>query len=338
MSVMVALLLIVLIGFAALALDVGYMMVMKNELQNTADAAALAGTGALGTIYSTMTYSAQLAYESSTSDVAPAIQALVTGMSLSIPNSDITIGQWNPLTNVFTAGLDSPDAVNVIAERDNAVNGPVPTFLAGVLGIHSYPVSASATAAFTGLQSVPVGGLLLPVGISIDWFTTTPNYCSAPQPITLYPTSAGCVGWNTFAQSSNSAAELDLILTGLTNGSYQSPATTAGQTQFNFVVGTDASFFGDMQLLFNYMAPQDDGVLDKDDNPATWTAIVPVYDAPCGVTPTGLVNIVGFATVTITSLTAPNTVNAEVLCGLIAAGSGGGQNLGTFGSIPNLVQ
>jgi Flp pilus assembly protein TadG len=45
-TVMVALLLIMLIGFAAFAIDVGYMMVRRNELQNIADTAALAAAAA----------------------------------------------------------------------------------------------------------------------------------------------------------------------------------------------------------------------------------------------------------------------------------------------------
>jgi len=339
-TITVALLLVVLIGFAALAVDVGYMMVKRNELQNTADAAALGAAGALGSIYSTMTYSAQQDYVSDPAAIDPVAQALASSMSLSIPNSDITIGQWNPTTNVFTPGLANPDAVMVTARRDSTVNGPVPTFLAGVIGINSYPVSATATAAFTSLQSVPAGGLPLPVGISIGWFSTAPNYCSTPQPIILYPTTGGCVGWNTYTEGSDSPAQLDLILTELTNESYQSPTTIAGQTQFNFTGGTDASFFSDMQQLFNTMRVQNDGVLDKDDDINTWTTTVPIYDAPCDATPIGLVNIVGFATITITSVTTVpnNTINAEVICGLITGGQGGGQNLGTFGSIPNLVR
>ncbi len=41
---------LLLIGFAAFAIDVGYMMVSRNELQNIADTAALAAAGELGAI------------------------------------------------------------------------------------------------------------------------------------------------------------------------------------------------------------------------------------------------------------------------------------------------
>ena len=55
-AVTVAILLVLLVGFAALAIDVGYLMVTRNELQNVADAAALAATRKLGIIYQNMTF------------------------------------------------------------------------------------------------------------------------------------------------------------------------------------------------------------------------------------------------------------------------------------------
>lgn len=45
--VLVTLLVIALLGFAALAVDIGHMAVVKNELQNAADAGALAGAAQL---------------------------------------------------------------------------------------------------------------------------------------------------------------------------------------------------------------------------------------------------------------------------------------------------
>jgi hypothetical protein len=46
---LVAILMVVLLGFAAFAIDIGYSYVVKNELQNAADAAALAGASVLFT-------------------------------------------------------------------------------------------------------------------------------------------------------------------------------------------------------------------------------------------------------------------------------------------------
>ena len=63
-AVYVAIILVVLIGFVALAVDVGYMMVVRNQLQNAADASALAATRQLGDIYEQMSsYQEQQDYE-----------------------------------------------------------------------------------------------------------------------------------------------------------------------------------------------------------------------------------------------------------------------------------
>src|SRR5512143_581287 len=48
--VMTALLLFAIIGFTALAIDVGHLVVVQNEIRNAADAGALAGAGMLYTL------------------------------------------------------------------------------------------------------------------------------------------------------------------------------------------------------------------------------------------------------------------------------------------------
>jgi Flp pilus assembly protein TadG len=58
-AILFAITLPVLIGFVALAVDVGYVMTTRNELQNVADGSALAATRQLGSIYQAMTYPRQ---------------------------------------------------------------------------------------------------------------------------------------------------------------------------------------------------------------------------------------------------------------------------------------
>jgi len=58
-AIVTVIVLAMLLGFSALAIDVGYMYSTRNELQNVADSAALAGAGELGNIYLTLDYAAQ---------------------------------------------------------------------------------------------------------------------------------------------------------------------------------------------------------------------------------------------------------------------------------------
>ena len=73
--VFVALLIVVFISIAALAVDIGYLMVSKNELQNAADASALASTRELGSIYQTMSYIQQQTYVCNSNDIIPVAKA-----------------------------------------------------------------------------------------------------------------------------------------------------------------------------------------------------------------------------------------------------------------------
>ncbi len=347
--VFVALTLSALIGIAALAVDVGYMMVARNELQNVADAGALAAARRLGHIYEGMGYSQQQTYNAS-GDAAVIEEAAIdvaaknkaAGKAVTINAAEVIIGTWNPtVTPKFTATMSQPDAVRVTTRRDSTANGPIGTFFARVLGVNTVNVSATATAALTGETTIAPGGLPLPVGISMAWFNKpSSQWCN--QPIKFYPTGTidGCAGWNTYEESPPNASTLKKLLHDLATGAYTSPAVTAGQTSLEFTGGTVASAFSNMTDLFNVMRIKNDGVLDQDTNPLTWTATVPVYNwADCS-NPNKNILIVGFTTAVITQvLEAPaKTIQATVLCDNVESGRGGGTYYGNKGSIPGLVQ
>jgi Flp pilus assembly protein TadG len=357
--IIVALILTVLLGFIALAVDVGYLYSTKNELQDIADAGALAGARMLGRLYEcngdtvncprAMAYSAQLTYSADVSAIKGAVinvaaQNQAGGLSnISINDADIIIGNWNytshtidPVTNT------SPDAVGVTARRDGSANGPVTTFFARIFGMDTASISATATAALTGISSIVQGGLPIPVAINKSWLSTLP--CN--QDLTFHPSSAGtCSGWNSYDGNTYhpNANDMKQLLTALTNRTYQSPATTAYQTQYDFTNGTLASLFTGnyMQDLFTAMKGLNDGLLDQDTNSNTWTTAVAVYDDTTdGCSPNGMITIVGFATITITSVSGPpqSTIYATVQCDNVDPGRGGGGQYGTKGSIPGLVK
>jgi Flp pilus assembly protein TadG len=127
---MVGVLLIVFLGIAALAIDIGYRNTTKNELQNVADAAALAGAGYLGSVYASQAYknltqSQSQNYIFNRSEIVDVVQAaglanLAAGVNISINDDDIIIGNWDPDTlSVNPATLVIPDAVQVITRRDD---------------------------------------------------------------------------------------------------------------------------------------------------------------------------------------------------------------------------
>jgi hypothetical protein len=343
-AIVVGIIIIILFGFVALAVDIGYVMVTRNELQNIADAAALGATRKLGTIYEPMSYAEHQNYVCDPSTIIAvgkevALKNQAAGQNITINDEDIKIGRWDSTNKTLTTTLEQPDAVSVIARRDRSANGPIITFFARILGIDNVDVSAKATAALTGISRIGSGGLPIPVGISKEWFEK-PEFCN--QPIKFYPTGTleGCAGWHTYDSKTHSASQLRSILEGLKNGTYQSPETIAGVSEFNFTGGDVASAFDEMKALFDAMKILNDGNVDSDNDPTTWTTNVVVYDRDDCSNPQNEIKIVGFATVKIIEVMGPSPkiINAEVKCEDVEQGRGSGEKYGTKGSIPGLVE
>lgn len=216
-AVIVAICLTMLIGFAALAIDVGYLYATRNELQNTADAAALAGAGFLGAQYAELSYSEQQNHTFSKNDIVAAVNTVAgknkaAGSAISILDADITIGTWDVDTLSVTPTLTSPDAVRVIARRDSSANSPITTFFAHIFGIESVDVSATATAALSGPATVAEGVLKTPFSLSENVF---PNSCM--DEIVFSPTTDSCAGWHNFFDAAN-ADKMEEKMLGLIKG------------------------------------------------------------------------------------------------------------------------
>lgn len=344
-AIIVAVFTVGFIGFAALAVDVGYMMVTRNELQNVSDSAALAATRSLGNIYEGMTLEEQndfIADPLVINTVAKnaAIMNQAGGENINISDTDIVIGQWNGVNKVLTPTLNQPDAVMVTSRRDSGPNGngPISTIFARIFGQNSVDVTADATAALTGQGTIE--DLPIPVGISS--FRFEQDFCE--QNIRFYPTNDinSCGGWHTYTNCPSNANELKNILIDLAdleNGIFQTPEVIIGETEFCFTGGTLASVFDEMKALFDEM--KDEGPpLDNDTDPNTWTTTVVVYEGTDCSNPNQTIKIIGFATVTITKVeeTPEKFIEAIIRCNFIDVGRGGGGSFGTRGSIPNLVQ
>ncbi len=151
--VMVAGSLFVLIAVGALAVDIGYIMVIKNELQNAADAGALWGArvlflnqcGVINPSANQEAYDAALANLSQNTPVEIDFDA-------GDPNSgDIQRGHWSFATRTFTpndsltsadlwgatmAQLDAnPNHINAIRVRVRRQATPAYSFLARIFGV-----------------------------------------------------------------------------------------------------------------------------------------------------------------------------------------------------------
>jgi Flp pilus assembly protein TadG len=169
--------LVAFLGFASLAIDTGHLYVVRNELQNVADAAALAGARRLITTDSNGTAVVDsTAAQTAAMSVAQS-QAQISGLP-AVPDgsrNDITVafGNWNIYASNGTAwtatdgssGFNS-NAVRVAIKRaDGVAFGPVTNFLAGILGYQTSEVAATATAYLGFASGTRPGGVTLPIAL-----------------------------------------------------------------------------------------------------------------------------------------------------------------------------
>ena len=346
--IIVALIMVVLLGFAALAVDTGYFFATKNELQNIADATALAAAGKLGNQYLHELPYNENAIKAAAVDIGAKNQAGGTA-GIEIRNNDVEIGRWKdpdlnpngfaPISNgtYLSETTLMPDAVRVTARRDGLANSPVSTFFGGIFGVNAVNVSADATAALGAPLEMKPG---IPVGISKYWFDESNwpegEFCN--QDIKFHPTGGleGCAGWHTYDSSPANASKLRGILDGLKDGSYEIPETIAGKTKYAFTGGTVASAFSNLQELYESKKGN-----CEDGDPDKWCVNVVVYDRDDCSNPNKSITIVGFAPTVVTGILGPpqKTIQARVLCEKAVLSRGGsGEYYGMRSCIPHLVE
>ena len=135
--------LMVLIGFTALAVDVGNILSVHTELKTSMNAAALAGASGLSVSLDEARTRAMGYAALNTADRQP----------VTVADSDVELGLWDASTRTFTR-LDRlpagsrPDAVRVSGELTSSKGNAVKHFFAGALGIDSSDVRASSIAVF----------------------------------------------------------------------------------------------------------------------------------------------------------------------------------------------
>ena len=187
--VLAAGILIVLTGFAVLAIDVGRIYIVRNELQNAADSAALAGANCLdrqslggSTTECTAAYATTLNW---TRASAKAVDQLSKNSASNIAISSIdsghqvNVGYWNvnggtalqptslsplgPCTvvaGVMTTACDKP-AVSVSITKDAGKNnGPIAMLTAAMFGGANVPMTAKAVAVLSSPGNVPPSSLI----------------------------------------------------------------------------------------------------------------------------------------------------------------------------------
>ena len=171
---LVALLLIPILGAIALAVDYGYLLALRTDLQRAADQAALAAVQELipapdGTQDLDSVRAAVRHYAEQNLDLN----------NFQIDDADIEIGRYDPATiytnfTILNSGIF--DTVRVTLRRDDVTNGSVSLYFARVLGIEQSDVMATATAVLQKARYLPDGSDVLPMSIpQSTWDSQNPG-------------------------------------------------------------------------------------------------------------------------------------------------------------------
>jgi Flp pilus assembly protein TadG len=220
-AALVAAMMMLFLGIAALAIDLSYVMVVRNELQNAADAAALAGARVLypNTPPKSPNWTAA-------QTEAEAAIGLNKSSGITLSDCQAETGYWNLTRTPFglqgqgiTPGANDAPAVEVTVSRSPGNNGgPLRLFIAPVIGTNFASVSAQAVAVVQS-PGTANAGRLLPMVISKEAADQAGTYNSAANKIRIgsayhYPNSmAG--QWTSFELNTNNVPTVrDLIQNG----------------------------------------------------------------------------------------------------------------------------
>jgi Flp pilus assembly protein TadG len=199
---MTAILMTVLVGSLAFSVDIGYMCAVEAELQDAADAAALAGAQQMQNgfvaYYSPGQKQQHQLYLQVTTDTSNSTSPIPTaqryasynragGVFVQVPAADISFSYFDGTNAAIPASYPNyfPNTINVTTRRDNVANGPLGLFFARIFGMNSTELTATASATIyagdiSSLQVIPgVNAHILPVALDVNVWT---NFAKANWP------------------------------------------------------------------------------------------------------------------------------------------------------------
>ena len=260
-AVYVAIGLVVLLGFGALALDTAHMVSVKRELTKAAEAGALSGARALWPLVLPVDTTGNV-----TPDCAQGVNVALTtatknrvdGANLVTGEVTAEAGKWNYTTKQFTPGISADaNGVRVTASRAN-----VQMILAQVLGQGPRNMSATAVAIMDYAQGIGCLPITLDDNAAFD---SEGNVKKIDVTCRMTPDPGDNAGWFTIPPASASAAQLKTDVNNLYTDNLR---VLYERDWINLQNGADASVLAAVQDEFNkYMGA--DG---------TWTVVIPTVD------------------------------------------------------------
>lgn len=135
------------LGMASVAVDMGYLYIMQNQLQVTADSAALAGLARVPDVDQARTQATTFVESNMPSGKHGTVMAA----------DDFKTGFWDDTARTFTDGGTPLNAVQVTVRRSQSNGNAARLFFGQLLGFNSLDLSATAVAAGSGVDCFGTG-------------------------------------------------------------------------------------------------------------------------------------------------------------------------------------
>jgi Flp pilus assembly protein TadG len=309
--ILVALLILVFIGFTAVAIDIGHLSVVRNELQNAADAGCLAGARFLylDDGLAVNQNSNQIGYQAAIANKSEKTSADVHWIAGN--TGDVERGHWSFGTHTFTAAevtqavnlwdvspeeLDAnPAYVNALRVKTRREDTPIASFFGRIFGYENFTLSREAIAYIGFAGTLAPGETDQPLAICRESLLTNGQYtCSIGRMITNQGEVAGqeSGGWTDFNQDSP-------CLTGTNAETVRSLICNAGNPD-SIVVGQDMAINGGYIQNAHGMLRECWQALTGETQ--AWTVTLPVIACP-GNNVNTCASMVGAVTVNIVWIT-----------------------------------
>lgn len=290
--VYVALTLGMLIMFTALAIDVNHLYAVRNELQDGADAGALAGASVL------FNSAGNLDHEGARTEAKRITKANKTG-NTSIFEENITVetGHWSFTNRKFTAAVNDPlqtdwqerpfaqldiDTNFINAVRVQADRPDTPSFFARILNFEKFFVSNDAVAYIGFAGTLHPGEIDRPIAICKDAILKNDAYsCTMGRMLNSggNANTAMTAMWTNYSQPCSTASSSDMQdLTKICSAG--NPNTITFDQGIGSQNGVQDNIFSNVTDCWIKAADSNsDGIPDT-----LWSLLLPVID--CGVSNT----------------------------------------------------
>lgn len=331
-AAMMAIFITFMAGITATAVDLGVLFTAKSQLQNAADAAALAAANTMVSVGPNNEAIAQPATALTSATLyASSNQALGVNLNLKSPlGDDFIIGYWDEniggfdmnRTGLGLSNSDDLNAVQVRVRRDDLANTPVSTYFARIFNIDQVPVRAVSIAFLGYPGKVDPGVVDLPIAVKADALTGG-NGPECGKSLTFNSENTENSEWTTFFTAPSDNPSVDAYVT----GDLPIPGISVGD-DINVINGNLSNNTFD-HLAERFNANQVNG---------EWSVTLPVIQDGGNST---YGTVVGFCTFVITEVrTAPfKDLTGHLACQMVVPSSPtGGGNFGTRASSAKMIR